>query len=597
MHSSLGPIATIKPSMTSLLAIVLATLPTLISAQTNPNCFALSPNSICGSAYAGYSITPGSQSGVPVYYNEETFNVWVSANLANDAAMAEVWVETMGCSASTIITAVESMRYRVSRFCARTVQAAVSACANPNVGPSLCNDECGILAGRINAAINDANLCPPTNNNAFNERRQTVMNNYATWCDEFRSFSSSSGIECVRGVPNEDTFCGFSSESKAISLCPSNPDSDICCAQSFGGPAPPGFTPSSLIVSSTAAPTTSSSSARVGVIVSATTTAVRATTTTGTLSSASSPTSSTGASSTDSQNSNSSASNPILAPAIAGGVALIIIIVALTCLLMRRNRTRRGAAINQTQGYGNPLKCLHPPPPSSNPPTRAQPSHPPLPGPTTNNTLNPSPLPSPPPAMTSVGYPATVVAAASSSPPSSANQYGYNNQPPLKPHPKLLPIHPKLPNHQQQPPHMSSSSNSVVSSSDVGLMSAAAAMGTTTPPPPLPTQPPSPLPPARHESHPLLRADLADELELVKGQEMVILRAFDDGWGLGLVPSTGAQGAFPLVCVSTGASSSSESDGESLRAPQDRLSALMSHAGVGSLGTGVGRRASSRNGF
>jgi hypothetical protein len=42
---------------------------------------------------------------------------------------------------------------------------------------------------------------------------------------------------------------------------------------------------------------------------------------------------------------------------------------------------------------------------------------------------------------------------------------------------------------------------------------------------------------------------LADELELHTGTELLILRAFDDGWGLGMLPSTGKQGAFPLVCV------------------------------------------------
>ncbi|KAJ3106922.1 hypothetical protein HDU96_008061 [Phlyctochytrium bullatum] len=42
---------------------------------------------------------------------------------------------------------------------------------------------------------------------------------------------------------------------------------------------------------------------------------------------------------------------------------------------------------------------------------------------------------------------------------------------------------------------------------------------------------------------------LADELELKLHQDIIILKCFDDGWGLGMLPSTGAQGAFPLVCV------------------------------------------------
>ncbi|KAI8852108.1 hypothetical protein BC829DRAFT_385153 [Chytridium lagenaria] len=42
---------------------------------------------------------------------------------------------------------------------------------------------------------------------------------------------------------------------------------------------------------------------------------------------------------------------------------------------------------------------------------------------------------------------------------------------------------------------------------------------------------------------------LADELQLVVGADIIVLRSFDDGWGLGMNPITGAQGAFPLVCV------------------------------------------------
>ncbi|KAJ1553501.1 hypothetical protein HK405_007729 [Cladochytrium tenue] len=51
---------------------------------------------------------------------------------------------------------------------------------------------------------------------------------------------------------------------------------------------------------------------------------------------------------------------------------------------------------------------------------------------------------------------------------------------------------------------------------------------------------------------------LNDELELAVGQDVIVLRAFDDGWGLGVTPSNGAQGAFPLVCVTSGVASASD---------------------------------------
>ncbi|KAJ3038219.1 hypothetical protein HDV00_000892 [Rhizophlyctis rosea] len=42
---------------------------------------------------------------------------------------------------------------------------------------------------------------------------------------------------------------------------------------------------------------------------------------------------------------------------------------------------------------------------------------------------------------------------------------------------------------------------------------------------------------------------LQDELTLVPGATLLLVKAFDDGWALGLQPETGKQGAFPLVCV------------------------------------------------
>ncbi|KAJ3413055.1 hypothetical protein HDV05_008576 [Chytridiales sp. JEL 0842] len=42
---------------------------------------------------------------------------------------------------------------------------------------------------------------------------------------------------------------------------------------------------------------------------------------------------------------------------------------------------------------------------------------------------------------------------------------------------------------------------------------------------------------------------LADELALEVGSDVILLKSFDDGWALGMNPTTGIQGAFPLVCV------------------------------------------------
>ncbi|KAI9207131.1 uncharacterized protein BJ171DRAFT_420902 [Polychytrium aggregatum] len=44
-------------------------------------------------------------------------------------------------------------------------------------------------------------------------------------------------------------------------------------------------------------------------------------------------------------------------------------------------------------------------------------------------------------------------------------------------------------------------------------------------------------------------SQLGDELPLTQGQNIKVLRSFDDGWALGQIIETGRQGAFPIVCV------------------------------------------------
>ena len=74
---------------------------------------------------------------------------------------------------------------------------------------------------------------------------------------------------------------------------------------------------------------------------------------------------------------------------------------------------------------------------------------------------------------------------------------------------------------------------------------------------------------------------LADELELTAGQEVVVLRAFDDGWGLGMIPGTGAQGAFPLICVSSGIAAAAA-------AATNNSSPSQGNNGYGATGLGYG---------
>ncbi|KAJ3223499.1 SH3-domain kinase binding protein 1 [Chytriomyces hyalinus] len=61
-----------------------------------------------------------------------------------------------------------------------------------------------------------------------------------------------------------------------------------------------------------------------------------------------------------------------------------------------------------------------------------------------------------------------------------------------------------------------------------------------------------------------------DELTLVPGNDIIVLKQFDDGWALGMNPMTGQKGAFPMACVSADAE-----DGPQLSGLSKRASSLM----------------------
>ncbi|KAI8608242.1 hypothetical protein BC830DRAFT_1156051 [Chytriomyces sp. MP71] len=68
------------------------------------------------------------------------------------------------------------------------------------------------------------------------------------------------------------------------------------------------------------------------------------------------------------------------------------------------------------------------------------------------------------------------------------------------------------------------------------------------------TQSPGPMPQQQFEKVYVLfgyDATQDDELTLVPGKEVLLLRRFDDGWGLAMSPITAKKGAIPLVCVGT----------------------------------------------
>ncbi|KAJ3021153.1 UNVERIFIED_CONTAM: SH3-domain kinase binding protein 1 [Siphonaria sp. JEL0065] len=66
-----------------------------------------------------------------------------------------------------------------------------------------------------------------------------------------------------------------------------------------------------------------------------------------------------------------------------------------------------------------------------------------------------------------------------------------------------------------------------------------------------------------------------DELDLVVGNDLIILKSFDDGWALGMHPLTGQKGAFPLACVGKPDDQFSAQQQEDARRVSNRVSSLL----------------------
>lgn len=69
-----------------------------------------------------------------------------------------------------------------------------------------------------------------------------------------------------------------------------------------------------------------------------------------------------------------------------------------------------------------------------------------------------------------------------------------------------------------------------------------------------------------------------DELQLQTGQKMILAKRFDDGWGIGVNPLTGQQGAFPLACCSLTSEGLSNGNSQSPPMSSKRVSSVTSFA-------------------
>ncbi|KAJ3106713.1 hypothetical protein HDU96_008134 [Phlyctochytrium bullatum] len=705
-------------------------------------CFALSASSVCGPEYEGYRLMEraSSSSTSPAYSTESQFNDWVNANIASDAAFASHWVNTLGCAQGPMDRAIPTLRFRVSFWCSRDVALSRDRCGNRDDGPMLCKDQCAMLSQRAISIIDDASICPATGNQNLSSQRTAIKKVYQDFCaigpgaavanatavaSPTMSVGSATPTTCSAGFGAESRYCGYFSESEAQTFCPTNPDRDLCCYQSYNGPAPASMSLSTTTTSATTTSlsTTLSATTTRTVVISGTASTVFQTVfvsaagsvPTGASSAATSATTSgtaNGLGSTDTNNGGSPSSGlalPILIPIIAASVALIVIVAALGFVAFRRrmggsgsdagNRSSflaRGYSVRST-GSTRPLAAVGgmreieqsgtggrgrfgksvawgaSSTATSAPGMASQTGYSASSsaggygssGPTFTSPVGAS--------MAAGAVAGGAVAAGASSDPRYTTPAGYHYRsttttptpvltggnvpgttPPTPTNPitpsgssygsdvQLLHAVPAVPStlvsatassplHQTSPVQSVAGGGSSVSpavhttNSILSTPTQFTNIGGGGPSPTIPHTPTTPplatgttatgeiltAPPRRvatvaaprgaplvmriiHPYAPLL----ADELELHVGDEIVILRAFDDGWGLGVVPSTGAKGAFPLVCVSVAGSSGSDgsSNAGARASEQQRLSALLDEVGVGAAGLEEARKGnSSRN--
>ncbi|KAJ3382374.1 hypothetical protein HDU84_004336 [Entophlyctis sp. JEL0112] len=424
------------------------------------SCFALSSASLCGSGFAGFPVLTSQ------FANETAFNTLIQSAITPDVTTFQD--SNHGCAAATtsaLSTAVAAMRYQISFDCvtivANALQAGCSAPSNTDLGHVvLCGNLCSI------AITTYQNVYATQGCTSTGYVSDKLLSRQNACANMTASLSANNDQTCLLGVSPELNQCGFVSASASTTYCAANP-SDQCC--SF-----PSGVQYAVLNKATGQYYVPSAS--------------------------------------------SSGPSAVLIGGVVGGVVAVVAIAAVAFFLYRRKKAASAKkAFDTAAMYQQDMNSF-----------RSGPAYPAQPQPT------------------SMPYPAV----GRSKPPSEAN---------YMPQPQAIPIQ-MAPT--QMAPYKSLVGPSTIAPSTVGSM-----VGT------------GPI----KSSNEIMRiihpyeALLQDELDLVEGDDLILVKKFDDGWAQGINPLTGKQGAFPLVCVVPAAEYNSQKAADQKKQARDsRMSKRMS---------------------
>ncbi|KAJ3097827.1 hypothetical protein HDU97_004524 [Phlyctochytrium planicorne] len=547
-------------STPAVLSRVLVTLLLLLcspqSAFGQISCFSLSASSMCGSDFDGYPILydPANLKG---FANEDAMSSFLSVNVSSPSDLASRLALTHGCDPDTAESKVDILRYQVSLWCARFVWDATAAgCGVPSNGhphgPLLCGAQCSLAVSTFSNLVTDPDACPLSlATNDQKAHRTGVISTFQTYCSNFSNALSSNGNYCSSGAPSDSRQCGFRTAAIEVSSCPSLASStgDKCCSD---------FLEAATATSSTSeAPKSTSTPSKPAPTTAVTSKAPRPSTSG--LSTAQNTTDPLTASSSSSTGSSSSLT---LVSIVGVALTVIVIGVTATALVIMRNRRMNGGNRRSQQNMFSSNASMPKPPDTFRVITTS----------TSQSAIPMSPddfkkVPEdfnkkPDDAFSfrntpsSYGSTAPILASQnrmrSESGASASSHYSLSPQPlpsPRTPNsatPLVQPT-PQLPSTNNPAPPRTSTYHAQTMptaatfnpnrNTRASTRSAMQSMATDAPAPLIMT--------VLHSYQPVL----ADELELQAGQDIIVLNCFDDGWGLGMLPSTGGQGAFPLICV------------------------------------------------
>ncbi|KAI9193297.1 uncharacterized protein BJ171DRAFT_528801 [Polychytrium aggregatum] len=502
--------------------------------QTPGACFPLAANNICGSSFVGYGINSLYFDEFPATgVNTDTFNQVMIQRYETISVVADNFISNKGCSASASSFISQNFRYQLSFWCSVIIRDNImqSSCScpppagSPVHGPALCTAQCQIATASVQSLLNDPTTCPATSNTTQSQGRTTTLGTFQTYCSTTApaDLATPNGGPCYAGVDQDVQFCGFLDATDMANGCSSLPN-DPCCASRVSGH------PTNGTGVTTSAPTTPSPSVP-----------------------------------------NGTPSNiGLICGVIVGALVLLGVIVGF--LVQKRRRASRDPMYVQhptesltysqylqdqrhkqdmeasgtyssprvdyseiemaTNGLNDSLRSPLPTASMHNS-SPASGKQSPYVRPTREYTPTPPPPAAPPkdevPSPASYGFRITSPPPQGTPVSNSAAPTAVSTEPP--PHHQAARARPAAVARELPPP---------------------AAKPYTAPPPvrigQVANSPQHPEPTVVKVVHPYVPS-ISDELALSVDQDVIVIRSYDDGWAMGLIPNTGKQGVFPLICT------------------------------------------------